>query len=197
MNAISVGNAIGYNIDPVTGEYIESHNDTTFEQRETELKQAEEQQAEELKREKGSPYRTWAQLNLQYSKEMMWLIGANPRAAQILIFLIEHMDGYNALVCSAKLLQEALGCSQATITRAIKMLKDNGFVKIAKSGSTNVYYVNGDLVWKSWGTNFKYAEFTAKILIAESEQEKQTAPIKTKKMATAIIKEPQGDKTQP
>lgn len=43
------------------------------------------------------------------------------------------------------------------------------------------------LVWKSWGKNYKYAEFGAKVLIAESEQE-QEPEIKVKKHTVVEIK---------
>jgi Mn-dependent DtxR family transcriptional regulator len=98
------------------------------------------------------------------------------------------MDGYNAIVCSNKVIQDALSISRPTVTRAIKILKDYNFIKIAKTGTANVYYINSELVWKSWGTNHRYAEFGAKIIIAESEQEQDAADTTTHRVPTATIK---------
>ena len=64
------------------------------------------------------------------------------------------MDNYNAVICSYQVFQEALGMSGRTVSRAIKYLKDNGFIYIYKSGSSNVYIANKNLVWRSWGTNY-------------------------------------------
>ena len=58
-----------------------------------------------------------------------------------------------------------------TIARGIKVLKDKGMLHIKKSGSANVYMLNPDVVWKSWGNNRKYCEFPANIVLAKSEQE--------------------------
>lgn len=81
------------------------------------------------------------------------------------------MDKYNAVVCSYKVLQEALGISSATITRAVKYLKDNGFISVYKTGTSNVYIANPNLVWNSWN-NVKYCEFPANIILSAAEQEK-------------------------
>ena len=62
--------------------------------------------------------------------------------------------------------------SRATVARAVKTLKERGFITVYKSGGTNVYAVNKNLAWSSWGKNYKYAKFDAKIIISESEQEK-------------------------
>ena len=43
----------------------------------------------------------------------------------------------------------------------------------AKSGSTNVYFLNRELYWKSYGKNFARAEFGAKIIITASEQDEE------------------------
>ena len=73
--------------------------------------------------------------------------------------------------------------SKPTVTRAIRILKDHNFIDTAKTGTTNIYFINKELVWKSWGTNYKYAEFGAKIIVSESEQE----TIKTKTDKANII----------
>lgn len=127
---------------------------------------------EEYRREKQSPYEDFAQFNLAHSEDWIKLNKKSHIATEILMFLMKHADRYNALVCSVNLLAEALGYGRTSITLAIKILKETGFIDIKKSGNTNVFLLNKDLVWKSWGRNYKYAEFGAKIIISESEQEK-------------------------
>lgn len=190
-----VGDNLNSNINHETGEVLETHNDTTFKLREKELQEEEVARQEAKQLERNSPYSNWTQLNLQYSKEWRALSKKSPIGMQIMLFFMEHMDGYNAIVCSSKVIEEALGYSRPTIARALKVLRESNFLKIAKSGTTNIYYVNSELTWKSWGTNLKYAEFTAKVIISETEQTEDTkqpikqTSIKTKKINTAIIKE--------
>lgn len=77
------------------------------------------------------------------------------------------------------------------------MLREKKFIDIKKSGTANVYLLNKELVWKSRGKNYKYAEFGAKVIISESEQEKPV--IKRKRMTVLTLKEdsqPRGKDSQ-
>ena len=151
-------------------------NDITFEQRKHELEKLNKQDQERWDRERAnaskSPFgKDWAQLN---KKQIIHLIKAsqeNPSAMSVLLFFIEHADRMNALVVSYKALQEILGLSQATIARSIKYLKDKGFVYIYKSGSSNVYVLNNQLVWSNYGNKTSYCKFPANIMLTASEQE--------------------------
>ena len=83
------------------------------------------------------------------------------------------MDKYNAVVCSYKVFQEALGIGQATVARSVKYLKDNGFLYIYKSGTSNVYVANKNLVWNSWGNNQEYCEFPANIVLSKANKKNE------------------------
>ena len=87
---------------------------------------------------------------------------------------------------STLVLEEALGYCRASISKAVKVLKDTGFIDIKKSSTTNIYLSTKQLAWKSWGKNYKYAEFDAKVIISESEQEK---PTKSRRMNVIEINE--------
>ena len=158
----------------------------------------DEEIAEIIERERGkkSPYRKWVQMNYEEDayKADDWLVANSPAAYRIFKFLISNMDRYNAVICSYKVMQEKLGYSQATVKRAIKVLKDHKYVEIAKSGTSNVYMINKTLYWNSWGTNYAYAEFGAKIIISASEQEKEfqeEIQLEMKKRQEVVIKEEQ------
>lgn len=161
-------------MDSVTVGSNTENYDMTFEQRQRDLEIQEKAEQEKREREKHSPYENFAQMNLDHSKDWRILSRQNHVAAEILWFLIEHADRHNALVCSSKVLEEALNYSRATVFRAVSFLKETGFIDVKKSGNTNVFLINKEIAWKSWGKNYKYAEFEAKILIAESEQERAT-----------------------
>jgi DNA-binding MarR family transcriptional regulator len=78
-------------------------------------------------------------------EKMIWLTMKHQKAQIILLFLLKEMDKNNAVTCSRQAIQEALGVGASTVTRNIKVLKDNGFIAISKSGTSNVYVVNKDL----------------------------------------------------
>ena len=98
-----------------------------------------------------------------------WLSRNNATALEMFIFILEHMDHTNALGCSYAVFEDALGKSKPTITRAIKVLKDNGFVDVLKMGTSNVYIVNQDVAWSSWDNKKKYCKFNGNMLISHKE----------------------------
>lgn len=146
----------------------------SFEQRELDLKKEQEAKEREEKLAKNSPFSRWSQFNLEHTKELMWLAMKHPKAHAILYFLVDQMDDYNAVMCSYQVLQEVLGVGQATIARNIKVLKENGFIEILKSGTSNVYAVNDSVYWKTWGNKKKYSKFPANVVLSLSEQDEET-----------------------
>lgn len=162
-------------------------NSMTFEEREKDLEEQAKRDEQARKRAKNSPFSNFYQFNRAQTQNMISLASKYPKAQVILLFLLDQMDEYNGVLCSYKVLQEALGMSQATVARSIKVLKDFNFIAIFKCGTANLYSVNKILAWSSWGTNYKYAKFDAKILISETEQEDlaKTRAVKHKEITLA------------
>lgn len=163
-------------------------NTLSFEERQMQLEKQDEADNRARKKMKDSPYSNFYQFNREHSKEMIWLATNHPKANGILLFLLDQMDNYNAVMCSNLVIGEALGIGRTTVSTSIKTLKEHGFITVYKSGNSNVYAVNKDLAWSSWGKNHKYAKFDAKIIISENEQEKEEPKITTKKLKQVIIK---------
>lgn len=165
----------------------------TFEQRAIDLQEEDRKAEEEFAKARKSPFARFYQVNKDHSEDLMWLLNKNPMAYKVLLFLLDHMDKYNAVMCSYQVLQEYFGSSRQTLSNAVKLLKENGFVAILKSGTSNIYVVNNDLAWNSWGTNIKYCEFPANIILSISEQEKRInisdKHISDKRVQTVTIKE--------
>ena len=82
--------------------------------------------------------------------------------------------------------------SKATIQRSVAYLKEHGFLYVYKTGTSNVYVANKELVWNSWGNNVEYCEFPANIVLSASEQE-QHAKVRDKRLQSVQLKvEPKG-----
>ena len=136
-------------------------------------KEAEEKAQKDRQK---SPYKKWTQVNNSreaYEAED-WLIANSPTAYRILKFLVSNMDRYNAVICSYKVMQEKLRLSRTTVADAIKFLKEHKFINAVRTGGSNIYMVNKILYWNSWGSNYAYAEFEAKVIISSSEQDDET-----------------------
>lgn len=124
----------------------------------------------ELQKQENEKKNTnFVQLYRNNMYEIRWLISNHPTAADLLFFLMEHMDHYNAIAASTKVLEERLGKSRSTISRAIKVLKDNGYIGVLKMGTANVYVIQPDLAWTSWDNKKQYCKFTGNMLVSRKE----------------------------
>lgn len=101
--------------------------------------------------------------------ELRWLMKKSGIASGILNFIMEHMDNKNALCCSYQVFIDYFDISKDTVRRSIKLLKDNGFIDVLKSGTSNVYIVNEEIAWTSWENQKKYCKFQGNILISATE----------------------------
>ena len=113
--------------------------------------------------------RDFIQIYRDHVDDIARLAGENYTAYKMLMLLCKHMDGTNALCVSNIALQELLSCGKATVCRAIKYLKDNGWICVLKNGTANVYIVNPDVAWTSYGNQKQYCKFQANVLLSSSE----------------------------
>jgi len=146
-------------------------NSMTFDEHQKQIEDQANKEKEEQEKAKKSPFKNFVQINKDYYKVEDWLMAKSPIAYRIFKFLVNNMDGYNAVICSQTVLQETFDVSRVTVSRAIKILKDKKYIDVYKTGTSNVYAVNKNIVWNSWGTNYQYAKFGANIILSESEQE--------------------------
>ena len=109
------------------------------------------------------------QLYRDHVDDIARLAGENYTAYKLFMLLCKHMDGTNALCASYQVLTEILTISASTLKRAVKYLKDNGWLCVMKSGTSNVYIVNPDVAWTSYGNQKQYCKFQANVLLSSSE----------------------------
>lgn len=117
----------------------------------------------------GNPY--FFQFYKHNFKLIRSLLKENSLASQVFMFIVEHMDGNNALVISQHALSEALGYHRQSIYRAVKHLVEGKYLAVVKSGNTNIYCVNADIVWQDTHEKKTFAKFNARVYVTASEQE--------------------------
>ena len=111
----------------------------------------------------------FVQLYRKHMSEIRWLARTNALACEIFLFIIEHMDRTNALACSYSVLEDYTGKSKSSVTRAIKVLRENGFLSILKMGNCNVYVINQEVAWTSYGENKDFCKFNGNIIVSKKE----------------------------
>lgn len=97
------------------------------------------------------------------------MAGENYTAYKIFQFLCKNMDNHNALCVSNVVLSELLNISTRTIIRSIKYLKENGWLSVLKSGTTNVYVINSEVAWTSYADEKQYCKFEGTFLLSGTE----------------------------
>jgi DNA-binding transcriptional ArsR family regulator len=101
------------------------------------------------------------------------LLKKDDAAFSLFLFLAEHMDNKNALVCSMQVLCDYFEVSRQTMSKRIKTLTTAGMISVFKSGTSNVYILNPGLVWSSWANGKVSCKFESNVMLSLSEQEKR------------------------
>lgn len=98
------------------------------------------------------------------------LIKASPAAAQLLDFIWETMDERNCLVASQRTIASVTGISQATISRALKMLEKERWIQRVMIGTQSAIVANAGVVWSQARDKKHFAYFKAMVLASADEQ---------------------------
>jgi len=83
-------------------------NEMSFEQRARDLEEQEREEQKKLREERKSPFSRFYQINKDNSDYLRSCLDENPKALKLLLFIFDHMDKYNAVICSYKVFQETL-----------------------------------------------------------------------------------------
>lgn len=137
-----------------------------------------EEQAEAEARERAKKNDNFYMIFREHADKIDELIKISPPAAQIFMFLAKTVDRTNALVASGKAIASECNLSEATVSRALKVLTakdENGngkYLEIIKTGQSNIFVLNPDIVWNAWATGKDSCLFgNAKVLVSVNEQD--------------------------
>ena len=116
---------------------------------------------------------TWAQINLAASEDLRGLIGREPKAAQLILALIERMEpgGGGVVVASRTTMSELIGASVPTVARALKLLIDEGWVQRMRIGGAPALAINYRVAWVGPRGHIQHAVFGATVIASRSEQD--------------------------
>lgn len=127
------------------------------------------EQKEQEEQEKAKRNSNFVMMYREHMPEMRWLTNKSGKASNILNFIMEHMDYQNALMCSYQVFMDYFNISSDTVRRCINLLRENGFIDVLKSGTSNVYVVNQEIAWCSWDNQKRYCKFSGNVLISATE----------------------------
>lgn len=124
---------------------------------------------------------------------IMQMTHENPTALRIFLWIMKYMDDRNALVVSQQAIADKLNLHKNTIYLSVKYLKEKKALTILKTGNSTVFAINSDIVWRDTADTKRYAHFTAKVFISESEQ---NTDVKTQLFGHIAQKQPSTRKRQ-
>lgn len=159
----------------------------TYDEKITELDQkarqqqlAEEEKLEEL-RKKNHDFVQFTRSSLLVLAKVQAKSGL---AGAIFMFLSNKMKQDNKVIVSREALAEFFEVSKTGISNAIKLLVESKLIKVLKSGNSNIYCLNADVVWSTYGNKKEYAEFSCQVFLSKSEQGK----LKTENLKVVSLK---------
>ena len=120
---------------------------------------------------------TFAQVDRKALSKLSKLTVKQPTAGAALSAMVALMDRRNAVCVSHKTLAKMLGVHQATMKRAIQVLKDGKWiqqVQLGATGSVNVYVINSRVAWADRRENLRLAMFNAVIVADAEDQDEMT-----------------------
>jgi hypothetical protein len=101
--------------------------------------------------------------------EKIALIHANGKAMALLEWMKFVMKKNNALVVSIETMALIFNVDARSIKRYIKFLNDNKLIRIAKTGTANIYFINSNV--SRWDTTSSLVafSFSAEVVISDAE----------------------------
>ena len=129
-----------------------------------------EETAEGEARDRAKKNLDFVQFQRAGMKDFVGLIRRSPAAAQALITLATFMNRTNTISIPMKTLSTACNASRATMSRAVKLLSGEGWLKVTQIGATRAYQVNSNAFWSAARDLKEFSDvFTAKITPSTSD----------------------------
>lgn len=116
---------------------------------------------------------TWAQISLAASENLRHLIKREPKAAQLILALIERMEpgSGGVVVVSRTTMAELIEVSVPTVARALKVLMEEGWVQRIRIGGSYALAINHRVAWVGNRGDIQHAIFGATVIASRSEQD--------------------------
>lgn len=121
------------------------------------LAQLEQERVKRKREEKV--FLSYFQLNKKALPLIDLCLAEKPKAFRLFLFLINHMNKHNCVVCLRTVFEKALGTSRSTTYEYLKYLQDLNMIYTESAGKYTRYVVNPNIIWRSKKKNLKYCPF--------------------------------------
>ncbi len=126
-----------------------------------------------------SQHKTWVQTERAAHEAWSRLVMKNGKAAALMHILVSQMGDQNAVVIPRGTLAKIMNASEATVKRAIAVLREERWietVQLGGKGGVNAYIVNRRVAWQQSRDDLHLALFDAAIVADAKEQDSIGGP---------------------
>jgi len=123
---------------------------------------------------RSTPNASWVQIQRSSLRDLEVLATENPSACRLLLALVRHMDGQNAVIMSREAMGMIIGASRATAVRALSHLRQQRWVEIIKVGNLSAVVVNSRVAWAQHSKLRHAAIFSATVIATADDQDAET-----------------------
>ena len=114
----------------------------------------------------------FVQLARSEMRQLAELGEQNSLSLKIFMSFGQIMNKQNAVMISYKAMERLFGKSRATIDRALKVLRNESWIKVVKVGTANAYILNPSILWADKNDKRGLCEFQASVVTTLDEQDK-------------------------
>jgi hypothetical protein len=145
-----------------------------------------EDAAEKKAREDERKNKDFIQFSRKAITPFRHLIKRDPKAAQVLLAMIDIMGHTNSLVCSAGTMEEITGVSKATFFRKLELLKKEKWIEEMEGCPPKTFRVNSTVFWATYSV-YKDASFQEPLQIPKDELTKKSNAIAVLKGVPILV----------
>ncbi|MEI8171405.1 MAG: hypothetical protein WCG50_17170 [Rhodoferax sp.] len=150
---------------------------------------AKEEAFEETARKRARRNKDFIQLSNGAVSPLRGLISRSPKAAQILLCMVEYMGQIeNALQADYEALKAMSGASDMTVRRSLALLKAEKWIEQIP-GAAHTYRVNSSVFWESYGDR-KEGTFQAVLNVPQEDRPIKINKKVSKKVMPVLTKKP-------
>lgn len=128
------------------------------------------------------PHGTWIQTERKAHEEwaQFLTIRGSTAASRVLHLILARMTSGNAYIISQSEMALALGVDERTVRRGVSLLREHNWITTANVGGAKsgvkAYIVLSRVAWQGSRDGRRFAEFDARVHVAEAEQDHIDAP---------------------
>lgn len=101
----------------------------------------------------------------------LWILADNPKAMKVYLFMAAIANyNSNAVLVDKEELRQIMNTTVRTVERAIRTLKELGFIDVIKRKQATIYILNPKITWAAKNSQRQYCQYEGIVGVCPSKQ---------------------------